>query len=102
MTTNKELQQALNELYERYGNTLKLLSDSLDQIDKLEKRKPKTIIKEVQVEKEKIITVEKPVEVEKETIRIVEKKYQDPSEWLLKPIQLTLDLEEKINNSSLE
>ena len=78
MTTSKELQQALNELYERYGNTLKLLSDSLDKIDKLEKRKPKTIIKEVQVEKEKIITVEKPVEVEKETIRIVEKEVPGP------------------------
>jgi len=78
MTTNKELQQALNELYERYGNTLKLLSDSLDQIDKLEKRKPKTIIKEVQVEKEKIVTVEKPIEIEKETIRIVEKEVPGP------------------------
>ena len=66
------------ELYKRYGNTLKLLSDSLDKIEKLEKRKPKTIIKEVEVEKEKIVTVEKPIEVEKETIRIVEKEVPGP------------------------
>lgn len=78
MTTNKELQEALNELWKRYGNTLKSLSDALDQIETLEKRKPKTIIKEVEVEKEKIVTVEKPVEIEKETIRIVEKEVPGP------------------------
>ena len=78
MTTNKELQEALNELWKRYGNTLKSLSDALDQIETLEKRKPKTIIKEVEVEKEKIVTVEKPVEIEKETVRIVEKEVPGP------------------------
>ena len=104
MTTNKELQQALNELYKRYGNTLKLLSDSLDKIEKLEKRKPKTIIKEVEVEKEKIVTVEKPIEVEKETIRIVEKEVPGPERVVTKanPADAGLRRENKQLKSRIE
>lgn len=78
MTNKLELQQALDQLWERYGNTLKLLSDALDKIEDLENQEPKTIIKEIEVEKEKIVTVEKPIEVEKETIRIVEKEVPGP------------------------
>jgi len=96
MTTNKELQQALNDLYERYGNTLKLLSDSLDQIDKLEKRKPKTITKEVQVETIVIKEIEKPIEVEKEIIRIVEKEVPGPERVVTKTNPVDGELKREI------
>ena len=68
MTDKLQLQQALDQLWERYGNTLQSLSDALDQIDKLEKQEPKTITKEIEIEVEKIVEVERKVEVPKEVV----------------------------------
>ena len=68
MTDKLQLQPALDQLWERYGNTLQSLSDALDQIDKLEKREPKTIIKEIEIEVEKIVEVERKIEVPKEVV----------------------------------
>jgi hypothetical protein len=68
MTDKLQLQEALDQLWERYGNTLQSLSDALDQIDKLEKQEPKTITKEIEIEVEKIVEVERKVEVPKEVV----------------------------------
>ena len=45
MTTKKELQEALDSLWERYGNTLSMLDDALTKLEK----KPKETIREVVV-----------------------------------------------------
>ena len=34
MTTKKELQEALDSLWERYGNTLSMLDDALTKLEK--------------------------------------------------------------------
>lgn len=65
MANSKDLQKALDDLWERYGNTLSMLDDALNQLEK----KPKEVIVEV----EKVIEKEVPVEVEKITEKIVEK-----------------------------
>jgi len=83
MTDKVELQNALNDLWKRYGDMLQELNTSLNTIDKLNKdvkrlknTKPTIVTREVEVEKiiEKIVEVEVPVEIEKETIRVVEKE----------------------------
>jgi hypothetical protein len=76
MTNKKDLQIALDDLWERYGNTLSMLDDALGRLEK----KPKEVIKEIEVEKviEKIVEVEVPVEVEKETVVTVEKEVPGP------------------------
>tara|TARA_B100000497_G_scaffold117500_1_gene142814 strand:- start:292 stop:1026 length:735 start_codon:yes stop_codon:yes gene_type:complete len=76
MTNKKDLQKALDNLWERYGNTLSMLDDALGRLEK----KPKEVIKEIEVEKviEKIVEVEVPVEVEKETVVTVEKEVPGP------------------------
>ena len=76
MTNKKDLQIALDNLWERYGNTLSMLDDALERLEK----KPKEVIKEIEVEKviEKIVEVEVPVEVEKETVVTVEKEVPGP------------------------
>ena len=87
MTDKVELQNALNDLWQRYGDMLQELNTSLNTIDKLNKdvkrlknTKPKIVTREVEVEKiiEKIVEVEVPVEIEKETIRVVEKEVPGP------------------------
>ena len=45
MATKKELQTALDSLWERYGNTLSMLDDALTKLEK----KPKENIREVVV-----------------------------------------------------
>jgi hypothetical protein len=66
--TQKEnkIQEALDDLWIRYGKTLSSLNDALDQLDK----KPKEVIveKEIEVEVEKIVEVERKVEVPKEVV----------------------------------
>ena len=76
MTNKKDLQIALDDLWKRYGNTLSMLDDALGRLEK----KPKEVIKEIEVEKviEKIVEVEVPVEVEKETVVTVEKEVPGP------------------------
>ena len=87
MTDKVELQNALNDLWQRYGDMLQELNTSLNTIDKLNKdvkrlknTKPTIVTREVEVEKiiEKIVEVEVPVEIEKETIRVVEKEVPGP------------------------
>ena len=87
MTDKVELQNALNDLWQRYGDMLQELNTSLNTIDKLNKdvkrlknTKPTIVTQEVEVEKifEKIVEVEVPVEIEKETIRVVEKEVPGP------------------------
>lgn len=78
MTPRNNIQEALDDLWIRYGKTLSSLNDALDQLDK----KPKEVIvtKEIEVEKviEKVVKVEVPVEVEKETVVTVEKEVPGP------------------------
>ena len=38
MATKEQIQAALNELFEKYGNTLRLLSDSVEKIDEQSER----------------------------------------------------------------
>ena len=105
MTSKKELQTALDSLWERYAGTLSLLDDALDKLDE----KPKEVIREVVVPlstkqeqfyqkeitrlktqiselekklkaKPKTITKEVPVEVEVEKIVEVEKVVEKPVE----------------------
>jgi len=38
MANKDQIQQALDQLWEKYGNTLSLLSDSVDKIESQEKR----------------------------------------------------------------
>ena len=45
MASKEELQKALDSLWERYGNTLAMLDDALEQLDK----KPKEVVREVVV-----------------------------------------------------
>jgi len=54
MASKEELQTALNSLWEKYGNMLQHLSDALDNVDQLKKRKPTVVTKEIEriVEKE--------------------------------------------------
>ena len=80
MTPRNNIQEALDDLWIRYGKTLSSLNDALDQLDK----KPKEVIvtKEIEVEKviEKVVKVEVPVEVEMRQWSLSKKKFQDPSE----------------------
>lgn len=102
MTNKKDLQKALDNLWERYGNTLSMLDDALGRLEK----KPKEVIKEIEVEKviEKIVEVEVPVEVEKETVVTVEKEVPGPERIVevedttkIKQLEKTiLELEEKL------
>ena len=52
--------ESIDNIWERYAKTLKLLSNALDELDK----KPKEVILEKLVEVEKEVEVEKIVEVE--------------------------------------
>jgi hypothetical protein len=45
MATKEQLEQALSDLWERYGNLLSMLDDSLDKLDE----KPKEVVREVVV-----------------------------------------------------
>mgnify|MGYP000615922263 CR=1 FL=1 len=68
MTNKKDLQIALDDLWKRYGNTLSMLDDALGRLEK----KPKEVIKEIEVEKEVERIVEVPVEVIREVEKVVE------------------------------
>lgn len=100
MASKEQLQEALNQLWERYGNTLAMLDDAITQLEekpketirevvvplsqkqeKIYRQKIKALEKEIEelknqppVEVEKIITKEIPVEIEKivEVIKQVE------------------------------
>ena len=81
------VKKALENLNEKYANTLLLLADSLDQIEDLENelaKKPK----EVQVEVEKVVTVEKEVEVPKETVVTIEKEVPGPERIVEVPVEV--------------
>ena len=88
MTPRNNIQEALDDLWIRYGKTLSSLNDALDQLDK----KPKEVIvtKEIEVEKviEKVVKVEVPVEVEKETVVTVEKEVPGPERIVEKIIEV--------------
>ena len=81
------VKKALENLNEKYANTLLLLADSLDQIEDLENelaKKPK----EVQVEVEKVVTVEKEDEVPKETVVTIEKEVPGPERIVEVPVEV--------------
>ena len=92
MTNKKDLQKALDNLWERYGNTLSMLDDALGRLEK----KPKEVIKEVEIIKEIEVIKEVPVEVVKEVEVIKEVKTQGSPEKL-KGLQNTIQkLKEEI------
>ena len=92
MTNKKDLQIALDDLWERYGNTLSMLDDALGRLEK----KPKEVIKEIEVEKviEKIVEVEVPVEVEKETVVTREVEVPGPERVVEKEVEVVAGLRE--------
>lgn len=104
MATKRELQQALDNLWIRYGNTLNMLNDALDKLDK----KPKEVIKEVQVEVEKVVEVpvekivEKIVEVPVEKIveKIVEVENTDKIQELAAEVESLLEQIEELKNNN--
>ena len=100
--TEQEVKEKFDELYSKYQNTMELLVESLDNIEKLKKqldKKPKEVIVEVekQVEVEKIVEkqvevpvevikeviVEKEIEVEVEKVVEVEKQVEVPKETVV-------------------
>jgi hypothetical protein len=98
MTNKKDLQIALDNLWERYGNTLSMLDDALGRLEK----KPKEVIKEIEVEKviEKIVEVEVPVEVEKETVVTVEKEVPGPERIVEVTVEDTTKIKQLENTIS--
>ena len=89
------VKKALENLNEKYANTLLLLADSLDQIEDLENelaKKPK----EVQVEVEKVVTVEKEVEVPKETVVTIEKEVPGPERIVEVPVEVIKEVEVEV------
>jgi len=86
--TQKEnkIQQALDDLWIRYGKTLSSLNDALDQLDK----KPKEVIveKEIQIEVEKIVEVERKVEVPKEVVVTREVEVPGPERIVEKIVEV--------------
>jgi hypothetical protein len=112
MTDKVELQNALNDLWQRYGDMLQELNTSLNTIDKLNKdvkrlknTKPTIVTREVEVEKiiEKIVEVEVPVEIEKETIRVVEKEVPGPERIVdrINPVNEQLERDNKVLQSKI-
>lgn len=92
MATKRELQQALDNLWIRYGNTLNMLNDALDKLDK----KPKEVIKEVQVEVEKVVEVP----VEKIVEKIVEVENTDKIQELAAEVESLLEQIEELKNNN--
>lgn len=69
MANQKEIKEALDGLWGRYGNTLELLLDTLDKLEE----KPKEIIKEV----EKIVEVEADMDIDLSTPQHIAKLEQE-------------------------
>ena len=118
MASKEELQKALDSLWERYGNTLAMLDDALEQLDKKPKEVVREVVvplsakqekqyiakikaleeklkakpKEVTVEVEKVVEkekiVEKPVEVEKIVEVIKEVEVPGPERIVEKPVEV--------------
>ena len=76
MATKAQLQKALDEVWDKYGNVLASLNDALDELDK----KPKEI--EVMIEVEKIIPDKKKEKALRDEIKLLKADIKDLEEQL--------------------
>ena len=86
MTKTEQLQEALNDVWERYGNILRLLNDSIDQNDELKKQ-----IKNLKEDEHKQVII-------KEIEKIVEKEVPGPERVVerLNPVNTQLEQDNTI------
>ena len=86
MASKEQIQNALNELWEKYGNTLSMLSDALDKIETQQSR-INQLESELDVEPDIDLNLSTPAaieQLEKTVLNRHEEKWDSESIWWFK------------------